>query len=84
MDKQEYRLKTEYGVDTHRRTLPYELIRWIDMDSSGIQNLNLTSDTRWVQDFRGNNLLLFTSGWCVDWALQKNPGLTLREFNQNE
>lgn len=80
----EYRLKTEYGVDIRRRALPYEIIRWVAGENVDIQMLNLTSDTRWVQDFKGNNLLLFTSSWCVDWALQKNPGLTLREFNHNE
>ncbi len=80
----EYRLKTEYGVDIRRRTLPFELIRWVSGDDIQIQNLNLTSDTRWVQDFKGNDLLLFTSNWCVDWALQKNPNLELREFNRNE
>lgn len=80
----EYRLKTEYGVDIRRRALPYELIRWVSGDEIQIQSLNLTSDTRWVQDFKGNNLLLFTSGWCVDWALQKNPNLQLREFNRDE
>ena len=69
----EYRLKTEYGVE----------IRWVASETD-ISTLNLTSDTRWVQDFRGNNLLLFTSGWCINWALQKNPGLELREFSRND
>ena len=80
----EYRLKTEYGVDIRRRDLPYEIIRWVSTENDNIPMLNLTSDTRWVQDFKGNNLLLFTSLWCVDWALQKNPGLELREFNHDE
>ena len=80
----EYRLKTEYGVDIRRRDLPYELLRWVSGDQVRIPSLNLTSDTKWVQDFRGNNLLLFTSSWCIDWALQKNQGLELREFNQND
>ena len=55
----EYRLKTEYGVDVRRRPLPYEVIRWIDNEEIDIPTLNLTSDTKWVQDFRGNDLLLF-------------------------
>ncbi len=79
----EYRLKTEYGVDVRRRSLPYEIIRWVSGENVKIPDLNLTSDTRWVQDFKGNNLLLFTSSWCVDWALQKNPGLELMAFNQD-
>ena len=79
----EYRLKTEYGVEIRRRDLPYEVIRWVENEDINMQDLNLTSDTKWVQDFRGSSLLLFTSGWCVNWALDKNPGLKLREFSEN-
>ena len=78
----EYRLKTEYGVDIRRRPMPFELVRWVDGEGVDISALNLTSDTKWVQDFKGNDLLLFTSEWCIRWALQKNEGLSLREFNR--
>ncbi len=78
----EYRLRTEYGVEIRRRDLPYECIRWIENADSTPDRLNLTSDTKWVQDYKGNNLLLFTSSWCINWALQKNEGLVLREFNR--
>ena len=79
----EYRLRTEYGVEIRRRPMPYELVRWVENEDVNIGSLNLTSDTKWVQDFKGNNLLLFTSDWCVNWALQKNEGLRLREFNRD-
>ena len=79
----EYRLKTEYGVDIRRRDLPYECIRWIDSSPVPVDRLNLTSDTKWVQDYKGNDLLLFTSSWCINWATQKNEGLVLREFNND-
>jgi peptide chain release factor 3 len=79
----EYRLKSEYGVDIRRRSLPYELVRWVENEDFDIHKLNLTSDTKWVQDFKGNNLLLFTSSWCINWALQKNESLRLREFNRD-
>ena len=79
----EYRLKTEYGVDVRRRAMPYELVRWVENENITSSDLNLTSDTKWVQDFKGNNLLLFTSEWCINWALQKNEGLVLREFNRD-
>ena len=77
----EYRLRTEYGVEVRRRALPYEQIRWIVGDTDPT-TLNLTSDTKWVQDFRGNNLLLFPAEWCVRWAESKNPALELREFSK--
>ena len=79
----EYRLRTEYGVEIRRRPMPFELVRWVENEELDISRLNLTSDTKWVQDFKGNNLLLFTSEWCVNWALQKNEGLRLREFNRD-
>ena len=79
----EYRLKNEYGVDVRRRSLPFEVVRWIDSEEINPGELNLTSDTKWVQDFKGNNLLLFNSEWCVNWALNKNEGLILREFNKD-
>ncbi|MBR6522643.1 MAG: peptide chain release factor 3 [Oscillospiraceae bacterium] len=79
----EYRLKSEYSTDVRRRSLPYQEVRWIGNEGIDPSKLNLTSDTKWVQDFKGNNLLLFTASWCVDWALKKNEGLILREFSKN-
>ena len=79
----EYRLKNEYGVDVRRRSLPFEVVRWIDSEEINPGELNLTSDTKWVQDFKGNNLLLFNSERCVNWALNKNAGLILRELNKD-
>ena len=63
--------------------LPYQYIRWIRNKDIDVKSLNLTSDTKWVQDFKGNNLLLFTAEWCVRWALDKNDGLQLEEFSRN-
>jgi hypothetical protein len=39
--------------------------------------------TRWVQDVKGRNLLIFVGDYEINWALDKNPGLRLSEFNQN-
>jgi len=79
----EYRLKNEYGVDVRRSNLSYQHIRWIENENINPSTLNITSDTKWVQDFRGKNLLIFTSEWNIRWALEKNPGLELSEFSKN-
>lgn len=79
----EYRLKNEYGVEVIRNNMPYQFIRWIKGDNIDVKNLNITSDTKWVQDFKGNNLLIFTSEWNINWALEKNDGLILEEFSRN-
>ena len=78
----ERRLKTEYRVEVRRQPLPYTDIRWIqnDPDTIDIPGLSLTRDTLRVEDMRGGKLLLFTSPWNVDWAVEHNPDLELSEF----
>ncbi len=78
----EYRLKSEYGVEIRRRDLPYECIRWVDSSPKKINELNLTSDTKWVKDFKDRDLLLFTSEWTIRWATDKNEGLELSSFSK--
>lgn len=78
----EYRLKNEYNVDVIRNNLPFQYIRWVKNKDIDIKSLNLTSDTKWVQDFKGNNLLIFTSDWNINWALEKNDGLILEDFSK--
>ena len=80
----EYRLKNEYNIDIRRRDLSYSYIRWITSEDTDPTALNLASDTKWVQDFRGHNLLIFNNEWSIRWAEQKNPGLTLAEFSTNQ
>ncbi len=85
----EYRLKNEYNVDIIREGLPYQFIRWItsekhiDGGMDVLEKLVLTSDTKLIQDVKGNYLLIFTSEWNIKWALDKNEGLELAEFNRD-
>ena len=63
------------------QTLPYQHIRWIENDPEELdpRNLDLTSDTRRIEDLKGNRLLLFTSPWSINWAQQHNEELRLAE-----
>ena len=56
--------------------------RWIASRDADPKTMTLTSDTKWVQDLKGNNLLLFASEWNIQWALERNEGLRLTEFNR--
>ena len=78
----EQRLESEYHVKVYRQALPYNEVRWIqnEPDSYDIAKLSLTRDTCRVEDMRGHRLLLFTSPWNVNWALEHNEGLELSEF----
>lgn len=80
----EYRMKNEYNVDLLKEGLPYSYIRWIDNKDIDPKTLKLSSDTKLVKDFRDNYLLLFTSEWNIRWALERNEGLELSEFNRGD
>ena len=82
-DVLEYRLKNEYNVDIIMNTLPYQFIRWIENDAIDPKKLDLASDTKKIQDLKENNLLLFTSEWSINWALEHNKGLVLKDFSEN-
>lgn len=81
----EYRLKNEYNVEIIREMLPYEHVRWVENDEEGfdVKRLQLTSDTKIVEDLRGNSLLLFTSPWNITYAQDHNESLRLAEFSEN-
>ena len=77
-----HRLNTEYNCEIIQESLPYQFIRWIVSDVD-YKTLNLASDTKVVQDLKGNYLLLFRSEWSINWALEHNDTLKLQEFSQN-
>ena len=82
-DVLEHRLKNEYGVDVIMEGLPYQYIRWVVGNNVDIKSLNLTSDTKYVQDLKGNPLLLFTNSWNIQWAFDHNKDLQLQEFSRS-
>ena len=80
----EYRLKNEYGCDLRRSNMGYSQIRWIENEDLDPKTLKLSHDTKWVKDFRGRDLLIFTSEWTIRWVLEDNPDLRLSEFSNND
>ena len=77
-----HRLKKEYGVEVRTESLSYQHIRWIENENIDIKTLNLTSDTKCVEDMKNRKLLLFTSSWNINWATDKNKGLILAEVGR--
>ena len=82
-DVLKFRMQTEYGVDYLRRDLSHELIRRVRNADFDAAKYNLTSDTIWVKDVRGGDLLIFNGSWAIRWAEEKNPELELTEFHQD-
>ena len=80
----EHRMRTEYNVEIIREPLSYQYIRWIaGIPTETKPQLIISEDTKLVQDFRDQYLLLFTSEWNIRWALEKNEGLELLDFSRN-
>ena len=82
-DVLKHRLENEYNVEIIMTSLPYQFIRWIGNEELDPKSLDLASDTKRIQDLKGNHLLLFTSEWSISWALEHNKGLILEEFGKN-
>ena len=87
LDVLENRLKNEYNVDLRMQQLNYRFARWIHLEGRAIatvddfDELTLTSTTLKVLDKDEQPVLLFESDWAIQWALERNPKLRLREIN---
>lgn len=77
----EYRLKNEYSVDLKLNVLNYQHARWISEIKSDPHDLNVTSTTMLVQDHHEDFVLLFENEWSIQWALDRNKGLALRDIS---
>ena len=76
----QYRMKNEYGVDLRMEYLPYEEIRKIDAYKGDLTDLNLGGDAEVLEDYHGNNLLVYSSFWAIDFINRRNPGLEVSEI----
>ena len=82
-DVLEYRMRSEYNVELYVEGLPYEYLRWIkteDGEPVKEDDLILGTDVKLVEDYKGNQLLLFASMWSINWTAERNKNLTLLEF----
>ena len=80
----QYRMKNEYGVDLRMENLPYEEIRRVVSYHGDLDLLNLGSDAELLEDYHGNNLMVFTSYWAIDFTCRRNPGLQVEEIVVSE
>jgi peptide chain release factor 3 len=75
----EYRLNAEYGVELRQIAMPHRYARWITGGGDQEARLNLTSASMAVLDKNGRHVILFENEWSINWALEKNKGLSLSE-----
>ena len=73
----EFRLKTEYGVDTIREAMPYRHGVWLLGD---IDEFDKPSGALLAEDRDGEKIMLYTSSWERDHAAERNPNVRFAEF----
>ena len=56
----------------------------IESAACDLSDLNLGSDAELLEDYKGNNLLVFSSYWAIDFTCRRNPGLVVKEIVVNE
>ena len=75
-----YRLRSEYNVELYTEGLPYCYLRMVgNEDQVKEDELNL-GDAKLVEDYKGNQLLLFASQWSINWTAERNKQLRMLEF----
>ena len=80
-DVAQYRLESEYNVETRFTTLPYNLARHVLGDRDRIAAAQLPSNAKLVEDWEGRPVALFESEWSVRLAQEWNPQLEFVPFS---
>ncbi|MEM0952145.1 MAG: peptide chain release factor 3 [Cyanobacteria bacterium P01_H01_bin.74] len=76
----QYRLKSEYNVDTKLELLPeYTHARWIQGLPQDIMAMAWIVNARKAEDANGHLLALIKGQWALDYLIEKNPKITLTE-----
>ncbi|MES2459992.1 MAG: peptide chain release factor 3 [Armatimonadota bacterium] len=75
----QFRLQSEYGVETLLDRTPYSYARWVVASPEDLQNVHWGMGVRRVEDDYGNLVCLFESEWILNYLVEKNPNLRLME-----
>lgn len=75
----QYRLKTEYSVDTILEPLDAVHARWIEGDPKDIAGMSLTMGCKMVEDSDGVPAVLVNGDWALARCIEKNPTLELSD-----
>ncbi len=78
----QFRLQSEYGVETLLDMMPYGLARWVIAPSTdALKNGYWVSNgMRRVTDDDNNPVVLFESEWGMNYVIEKNPTLTFSDI----
>jgi peptide chain release factor 3 len=73
----QFRLQSEYGVETLLELLPYTVARWVDQGWPALEKLGRIFNAATVKDSWGRPVLLFRNEWNAQQLLSDHPSLRL-------
>ncbi len=74
------RLWDEYGVRARVEPLPFSCARWVKAESEALAELILSRRTsRLCRDRDGHPVILFSSGWDMEYCRKENPAVEFIE-----
>lgn len=74
-DVVQFRLQSEYSVDTILDRLDIKYARWVAGPQEDIKSIKIPSGCRIVEDPEGRPAVLLDSDWALNYAKDKNPSL---------
>jgi peptide chain release factor 3 len=83
----QYRLKSEYGVESRLESPPWQFVRWAG-GGAAVQDLerssSIPSDVRFGRDAGGALVVFFPNDWSCRYFMEKHPGISLHELPPRE
>jgi peptide chain release factor 3 len=78
-DVVQYRLESEYNAPARVEQTPWRLARWVRFtaEARDVQTLDLPSGAAHAVDQDGNQVVLFTEDWAVNFFNDRNEGVEL-------
>ena len=76
----QFRLKSEYGVDTILERLNYTCARWLEGPESDLDSLLRLSSVRGMEDGQARLVALFDGDWSLKFASEKYPSVAFKEM----
>lgn len=78
-DVVQFRLQSEYNVDTILERMDMKYARWIRGSEEAIANAVIPRGSRLVEDSEGRKAVLLDSDWAEGYVKEKNPDLEFLE-----
>jgi peptide chain release factor 3 len=73
----QFRLQSEYGVETQLEMLPYTVTRWVTGGWEALEKVGRLFNTITVKDYWGRPVLLFRNEWNCQQVQEDHPELKL-------